>query len=30
MTVSLPLSPSAGWIEDQRVRLDHVRRAFVG
>ncbi|MFI5648337.1 DUF5959 family protein [Kitasatospora sp. NPDC051705] len=30
VTVSLPLSPSASWIEDQRVRLDHVRRAFVG
>ncbi|MEU8928031.1 DUF5959 family protein [Kitasatospora sp. NPDC048545] len=29
VTVSLPLSPSAGWIEDQRMRLGHVRRAFV-
>ncbi|MER7850793.1 DUF5959 family protein [Kitasatospora sp. NPDC096077] len=30
VTVSLPLSPAAGWIEDRRACLDHARRTFVG
>ncbi|MCZ7462238.1 DUF5959 family protein [Streptomyces sp. WMMC940] len=30
VTVSLPLFPSAGWIDDQRGRLERVRRAFAG
>ncbi|MER6568981.1 DUF5959 family protein [Streptomyces sp. NPDC001093] len=30
VTVSLPLYPAAGWIDDQRARLEKVRRAFAG
>ncbi|WP_158071346.1 DUF5959 family protein [Streptomyces sp. CB02261] len=28
VTVSLPLFPATGWIDDQRARLEKVRRAF--
>ncbi|MEW5626338.1 DUF5959 family protein [Streptomyces hydrogenans] len=30
VTVSVPLFPATGWIEDQRARLDEVRRLFSG
>ncbi|MFE5539034.1 DUF5959 family protein [Streptomyces sp. NPDC056492] len=30
VTVSLPLFPAAGWIDDQRARLEKVRRAISG
>ncbi|MER7585654.1 DUF5959 family protein [Kitasatospora sp. NPDC097691] len=30
VTVSLPLSPPAGWIEDHRARLENVRRVLAG
>ncbi|MFI8459436.1 DUF5959 family protein [Kitasatospora sp. NPDC085464] len=30
VTVSLPLSPPTGWIEDHRARLENVRRALAG
>ncbi|MEU6705667.1 DUF5959 family protein [Streptomyces wuyuanensis] len=30
VTVSLPLFPPAGWIDDQRARLEKVRQVFAG
>ncbi|MEV4682237.1 DUF5959 family protein [Streptomyces kurssanovii] len=30
VTVSLPLFPAVGWIDDQRARLEKVRRACAG
>ncbi|GHF77628.1 hypothetical protein GCM10018790_64690 [Kitasatospora xanthocidica] len=30
VTVSLPLSPPAGWVEDHRARLESVRRVLTG
>ncbi|MFI8457045.1 DUF5959 family protein [Kitasatospora sp. NPDC085464] len=30
VTVSLPLSPPAGWIEDHRARLENVRQVLAG
>ncbi|MFJ6450417.1 DUF5959 family protein [Streptomyces hydrogenans] len=30
VTVSVPLFPATGWIEDQRARLDEVRRLLSG
>ncbi|MGW5640267.1 DUF5959 family protein [Streptomyces sp. NPDC003832] len=30
VTVSVPLFPAAGWIDDQRARLEAVRRLFSG
>ncbi|MFI9549500.1 DUF5959 family protein [Streptomyces sp. NPDC052016] len=30
VTLNLPLFRAAGWIDDQRARLEKVRRAFAG